>query len=330
MKLLLAALLAFCAAPARAGGAGVLFNGGGPQSLAPADSVSTVTVTGTGSACFAAGGLKVDCNLNQEYIGTGANISTFSNAGALTLASGSALTVSGANGNVIGVSSITTTGGLFGGSLTVTAGATIAGGTVLGTKTGALASQQLEVYPISGSSARSVSHGSGPGCFINATDDASAASRNWENCNDITAFGDYGIYQANAKGTIPDVSGMTAGIYFNASRQIGIGTTAQSTALSVYGVITSSTTQGSIACNAGTPALSATATDQHGTFTAGTAAANCTYTFGTAWPKTPDCVAIDDSSIIALRISAVSTTAVTVAGTTISGDTITFICMGAP
>lgn len=93
MKLLLAALLA--AISIRAQASSPLFDGGGPSALAPSDTVSTVTITGTGSQCFSAGGLVIDCNLNQEYIGTGATKSTFTNTGSLYMAAGSTLATSG-------------------------------------------------------------------------------------------------------------------------------------------------------------------------------------------------------------------------------------------
>ncbi len=101
MKLLLAALLAFCAIPARAGGAGGLFNGGGPNTPPAADSVSTITT-------------------NTIYFGAPPTVSSGGATGALTLASGAALTTSGSGGNIVGASSITTTGGLFGGTLITT------------------------------------------------------------------------------------------------------------------------------------------------------------------------------------------------------------------
>lgn len=112
--------------------------------------------------------------------------------------------------------------------------------------------------------------------------------------------------------------------------RVGIMTTAPSTALAVTGYITSSSTIPSIACNAGTPTIESSSTNQAGTFVSGTAAANCTITFSTSWPKTPHCVVTDDSSLVAIRVSARSTTAITIAGTTISGDTISYFCWGAP
>lgn len=96
------------------------------------------------------------------------------------------------------------------------------------------------------------------------------------------------------------------------------------------GIILSSTTQGSIACDAGTPSLSATCTDQHCTYTAGAAAANCTYTFAKPWPKTPDCICVDDTSILAIKATASTTALICTAAVSLGGDNITFLCMGSP
>ncbi len=100
--------------------------------------------------------------------------------------------------------------------------------------------------------------------------------------------------------------------------------------MTVNGIILSSTTSPTFACNAGTPVPLTTVTNQHGTFAAGTGAANCTITFSVPWPKTPDCICADDSSLVVVRASAVSTTALTCTGVTISGDNITYRCDGAP
>jgi len=98
-------------------------------------------------------------------------------------------------------------------------------------------------------------------------------------------------------------------------------------ALSIFGVLTSSTTQGT--ASVGTQ--SATCTNQHCTLTPGAVTA-VTYTFGTAWPKVPDCVALTNAATpLALSITAVSVNALTItSGTALTGNTVTFICMGAP
>lgn len=111
---------------------------------------------------------------------------------------------------------------------------------------------------------------------------------------------------------------------------IGVGTASPTTKISLYGVLTSSSTQGSISCSAGTPVLSATATDMHGSFTAGAAAANCTYTFGTAWPKKPECFCNDSTSVLALKATATTNDVTCTAAVSLGGDTITYICLGAP
>lgn len=104
----------------------------------------------------------------------------------------------------------------------------------------------------------------------------------------------------------------------------------QTSSLTVVGITLSSTTMGTVACNAGTGTLSTTATDQHGTFTAGVGAANCTYTFAKPWPKTPDCICADDSSILAIKATAATTSVVCTASVSMSGDNITYLCFGAP
>ncbi len=127
-----------------------------------------------------------------------------------------------------------------------------------------------------------------------------------------------------------DISTTITNSTFSFAGAVNVGTTTNSTALTVYGLITSSSTMGTIACNAGTGTLSTTATDQHGTFTAGASAANCTYTFKTPWPKTPDCICADDSSILAIKATASRTSVICTASVTMSGDNITYFCWGAP
>ena len=112
------------------------------------------------------------------------------------------------------------------------------------------------------------------------------------------------------------------------NHKVGIGTAIPATKLSVYGIITSSTTQGT--ASVGT--ISATCTDQHCTLTPGAVSA-VTYTFGTAWPNNiPDCVALTNAAVpLALSVTAVSKTALTItSGAALTGDTVTFMCMGAP
>lgn len=96
------------------------------------------------------------------------------------------------------------------------------------------------------------------------------------------------------------------------------------------GLQLSSSSIPSVACNAGTGVISAAATNSHGTFTAGVGAANCTVTFTTAFPKTPDCVCADDSSILALSPTNQTTSVKCTAAASMSGDTITYLCFGAP
>lgn len=113
---------------------------------------------------------------------------------------------------------------------------------------------------------------------------------------------------------------------------ISVGTTtAPTTAESVYGVITSSTIQGTVACSAGTPILTAGSSDQIGAYSAGTLATNCTYTFKRAWPKTPVCFCASDAATpISLSSLATTTTVKCSAAAALTGDNIFYFCWGPP
>lgn len=100
----------------------------------------------------------------------------------------------------------------------------------------------------------------------------------------------------------------------------------------VYRVMTSSTTQGTVACSAGTGTLSSTCTDYHCTFLAGIGATSCTYTFGTPMPRVPDCLAGTDAAIpIAVSVTSPGTNSITItAAAALTGDNVSFHCMVAP
>lgn len=112
--------------------------------------------------------------------------------------------------------------------------------------------------------------------------------------------------------------------------KVSVGTTTTSTALSVYGVITSSTPIPSISCSAGTGVLGAESTNQHGNFVAGTAATSCTVTFTTAWPKKPSCFCNDETNTLLTKAVGTTTTLVCSSLSALTGDTITYGCQGAP
>lgn len=113
---------------------------------------------------------------------------------------------------------------------------------------------------------------------------------------------------------------------------LSIGTTTvNTTRLTVYGVITSSTTMGTIACSAGTGVMTPTCTDDHCTYAAGTLATNCTYTFAIVKPKKPDCVCGTDAATpIAVSATATTTSIKCTAASALTGDNVTFLCLGAP
>lgn len=112
---------------------------------------------------------------------------------------------------------------------------------------------------------------------------------------------------------------------------VGIQTAFPSTALSVYGIVTSSTTTSTVSCNAGTGVMLANSNSQSGFFTAGTLATSCTVTFGTSFPKAPSCMCNGSVAGLFVNASASATNSVTCsASTALTGDTINYICWGAP
>lgn len=117
----------------------------------------------------------------------------------------------------------------------------------------------------------------------------------------------------------------------SSSGLVSIATTTSSTALTIYGVVTSSSTQGTLSCSAGTGVLTAACTDDHCIYAAGTGATNCTYTFGHVWPKTPVCICGTDAAVpIAVSATAATNTIKCTAAAALTGDNVSFICTGAP
>lgn len=111
----------------------------------------------------------------------------------------------------------------------------------------------------------------------------------------------------------------------------GIGiNAAPTTALTVYGVITSSNPAPSITCSAGTGVVGAQSTSQAGSFVAGALATSCTITFSSAWPKRPSCFCNDETNTLLTRAVANTTTLVCSSLSALTGDTVTYGCQGAP
>lgn len=77
-------------------------------------------------------------------------------------------------------------------------------------------------------------------------------------------------------------------------------------------------------------AVVAKSTDNSGTVTVGTlTVTSCAITFASAWVNAPNCLVIDDTSILTVRPGTVSTTKLTINSTTsMSGDNVTWICQG--
>lgn len=120
----------------------------------------------------------------------------------------------------------------------------------------------------------------------------------------------------------------TSSFTFNA---LAVGTTTANTAaLTVYGIVASSTPIPTIACTAGSPAMTAGSTSQFGSYAAGALATGCTVTFATAFPSTPFCQCQSNANLL-VYASSVSKTAITcTSATAMTGDTITYFCQGPP
>lgn len=74
----------------------------------------------------------------------------------------------------------------------------------------------------------------------------------------------------------------------------------------------------------------AKSSDVSGTVTVGTLnVTSCAVTFASAWTVAPNCVVVDDTSILTVKPSSVTTTKLTIASTTsMSSDNVTWICIG--
>ena len=114
-------------------------------------------------------------------------------------------------------------------------------------------------------------------------------------------------------------------------KAVSVGTnTLPAEALTVYGIVASSTTVPTISCTAGTGVVTAGSTSQAGSFAAGVAATACTLTFTVPFISSPFCVC-QNTVALATYASAYSKTSVTcTAATALTGDTITYWCWGPP
>ena len=114
---------------------------------------------------------------------------------------------------------------------------------------------------------------------------------------------------------------------------VGIGTTSPTGALSVYGVITSSTPLPTISCNTGSAVLSSDSTSMAGAFTVTGAATNCTVSFATGYhfTKAPHCFC-NNESVVEVLIAQPTTGSVLCvdASISLSGNVIDYGCWGAP
>lgn len=127
----------------------------------------------------------------------------------------------------------------------------------------------------------------------------------------------------------------------NSNGNVGIGSIAPGAILDIAGK-TRITTSGHLISTGTAPTVAnndcgttgqgtvvAKSTDISGTVTVGTlAVTSCAVTFANSYTVAPNCVAVDDSNILAIKASA-STTKLTIASTTsMSSDLVSWICIG--
>ena len=111
---------------------------------------------------------------------------------------------------------------------------------------------------------------------------------------------------------------------------VGVNTKSPTTALSVQGLITSSTTIPTISCTSGSPTMTAGSTSQAGSYAAGALATGCTVTFTQAFNSNPFCYCQASANLL-VYASATATNSVTcTAATAMTGDTIIYFCWGPP
>lgn len=124
----------------------------------------------------------------------------------------------------------------------------------------------------------------------------------------------------------------TGDVHLSASGgKVGIGTAGPTSALSVYGITTSSTTTPTVTCTAGSPVVTAGSTSEFGSYSAGTLATGCTITFGTAFPAAKVFCQCQSNANLLVWASASSNTALTcTSATAMTGDVITYFCRGVP
>lgn len=112
---------------------------------------------------------------------------------------------------------------------------------------------------------------------------------------------------------------------------LSIGTTTLNTSrLTVYGIITSSTPIPTISCSAGTGVVLANSGSQSGTFNAGIGATACTLTFQTAFPKVPICFCQVQTVPVALAATATASSVTCTAVAALTGDVLNYFCWSFP
>lgn len=117
------------------------------------------------------------------------------------------------------------------------------------------------------------------------------------------------------------------------SGNLGIGTVTPSAPLSVTGHIHSHGTAPTVASNdcgsTSQGTVTSKSTDVAGGITVGTlAVTSCAMTFNSTWLNAPQCIAVDDSNVLAIKASTTTTKLTLNSTTSMSGDVVSYICIG--
>lgn len=134
-----------------------------------------------------------------------------------------------------------------------------------------------------------------------------------------------GLLVLTSNGTPVNVTAMT----IKGNGNVGIGITPTS-ALSVQGIATSSTTTPTVSCTAGSPAMTVGSTSQAGSYTAGALATGCTVSFATTFPKAPFCLCQASANLVVWASATATNSLTCTSATAMTGDTINYFCWGPP
>ena len=129
---------------------------------------------------------------------------------------------------------------------------------------------------------------------------------------------------------VPTSSSGFAGGTGWASQRFAVGTSSPTVALTVYGVLSSSTTSPTVTCGAGSPVMTPGSTSQAGSYAAGALATSCTVTFTQPFNKAPFCFCQAFANLLVYASATTASSVTCASATAMTGDTIGYFCWGPP